>query len=120
MCHNITWVIIMIDYELVGSRIKNARKEKNIFQSELGERLNVSAEYISRVECGKTAVSLKMLDRICEQLSVNLEYLLFGIVVTKENYINNAFTNLLKECSEENLAKIVKVIKTMMNEFDIK
>ena len=40
----------MIDYQLIGSRLKQARKAANLTQEALAEKVFLSTVYLSRIE----------------------------------------------------------------------
>lgn len=54
-----------------GKKIKYFRSQKKISQEELGERLNVTKSYISKLENEKTPLSLETLGKIAIILEVN-------------------------------------------------
>ena len=52
----------MIDYAVIGKRLKNARVSLNLTQSELANELGVSTGYICQVECGDKCFNLSRLE----------------------------------------------------------
>ena len=103
----------MIDYKLIGSRIRNARKAKNLTQAQIAELLNVSPEYFSRIECGKTKINLEMLCRISELLDVAPEFLLTGCVTNSSQYLTNEISESLKKCTPTKIQAITQLIKVI-------
>ena len=67
-----------VQYKSIGKRIKLRRKELNIKQNELAEKLNISNNHLSSVENGREKPSLELLLNICELLNVTTDYLLLG------------------------------------------
>lgn len=55
---------MQIDYELIGRRIKQKRKEMHLTQENLAEKLDVSIGYVSQLERGVTKINLEMLGKI--------------------------------------------------------
>lgn len=53
-----------VDYTIIGERIKNARKEKNMTQEKLAEQIGVSIAFLSRIERGNSQVNIKRLSQI--------------------------------------------------------
>ena len=43
-----------IDYKILGERLKKSRKQKGYTQAQLAEILDISEEYLSRMEKGNT------------------------------------------------------------------
>ena len=62
----------MIDFKLIGEKIKNIRNEKKITQEELAEMAEISVGYISNIETAKK-IGFKTVHFTDE---VNLEQLL--------------------------------------------
>lgn len=56
----------MIDYKLIGNRIKEKRKANRMTQEKLAEYLGVSVGYISQLERGITKISLDTLSKIAD------------------------------------------------------
>lgn len=104
-----------LDYSLIGKRIRKARKDKNITQEVLAEKMDVSIAYLSRIECGSTELSLKRVNEICEILDVTESYILNGSSNTSKNYLDNDFSNLLKNCPREKLKLIYDIACVIIN-----
>ena len=62
----------------IGERIMALRKEKNISQSELAKRLNVSRQAVSKWEQGLSSPDTERLIRLAEILGTEVEYLATG------------------------------------------
>lgn len=63
----------------IGERIANLRKEKNISQSELAKRMNVSRQAVSKWEQGSSSPDTERLIQLAEILGTEVEYLATGI-----------------------------------------
>jgi transcriptional regulator with XRE-family HTH domain len=61
---------------LIGDRLRNLRKFKNLSQSDIEQRSGLLRAYVSRVENGYTIPSLSTLERFAKALGLPL-YLLF-------------------------------------------
>lgn len=89
-----------LDYEEIGRNIRMSRLRKHLRQADLAEMIDVSAQYVSHIECGKNKVSLDVLVRIGQALSINL-YTLIG--ENDKSHMEFAFTaeidNVLKNLS---------------------
>lgn len=88
-----------LDYKLIGERLKKSRIKKGYTQEQIAEIMKVSIAYISRIETGKTHISLKRLDEACSILDVKLGYILDGTSNNSTNYLNNELNSILKDCS---------------------
>ena len=88
-----------IDYSVIGERLKRARKEKQLTQEQLSEKLDVSIAFLSRIERGSSQINLKRLTQICEILDVSEGEILNGVSSKSGKYLDSEFANLLKKCS---------------------
>ena len=62
----------------IGQRVRAARQNANLTREVLAEKLNVSALFISYIECGQKGMSLETLQRLCRTLNVSSDYILLG------------------------------------------
>ncbi len=95
-----------MNQEKIGKFIANLRKQKNMTQEQLAERLNVSSKSVSRWECGKCFPDVSLLPELCDLLNISLNELLSGKKIETENY---------REKAEENIIKILENIRTNDN-----
>jgi transcriptional regulator with XRE-family HTH domain len=63
----------------IGKRVRNLRTDRGWSQEELADRSGVNRSYMSRVELGKSDVSLSVLHKIARTLGISLAELLTGI-----------------------------------------
>ena len=108
---------ITVDYKKIGQRIKQARMEKGLNQSDLGELLGCSNNHVCHVEIGQTKVSLAMLMKLSVVLDKDFNYFLFDTPYTrKENIINDEISEKLNRCSPATLVSISKIIDIMLEQ----
>lgn len=62
----------------MGMRISGRRKELNLTQEKLAERMGVSLQTISCIELGKKAIRPENLANLCLHLNVSADYILYG------------------------------------------
>lgn len=62
--------------KVVAANIKKYRKQLNMTQEKLAEKADISTTYVANIECGKTWVSDRTLEKISEALHVAI-YQLF-------------------------------------------
>jgi transcriptional regulator with XRE-family HTH domain len=62
----------MISLQAIGQTIRSARMTRNYSQDYLGRRLGISQNAYSKIELGKTEVTLTRLSLIAEVLEVDL------------------------------------------------
>ena len=63
----------------IGERITTLRKEKDISQTELAKRLNVSRQAVSKWEQGTSTPDTERLIQLAEILDTEVEYLATGV-----------------------------------------
>ncbi len=67
-----------MNYQKIGSFIGAKRREKNLTQEQLAERLGVSNKTISKWENGKCIPDYSVIEKLCEELDITLAELLDG------------------------------------------
>lgn len=103
------------DYGIIGKRIKASREEKGLTQEYLAERLDVSNAFISKIERGKTSVSLDRLSEICHVLEESMEYMITGADNSNADYLRNEIIAMLEGCSSAKIKLIAQVIKPIID-----
>ena len=68
----------MLNYHLIGKRIKEMRKMRKITQSKLAELTNLSVSYVNYIENGKRKTSLQTLVMIADVMEITVDILLAG------------------------------------------
>lgn len=63
----------------VGEAIKKARLRQNLTQEELGERVGVKRSQISKLESGKSSITLSTMSRVFKALGITTATLDLGI-----------------------------------------
>ena len=61
---------MLIDFDMLGIRIKKRRRELNLKQNELSEMLGISNNYLSNIENGHSILSLEVFSDICVKLKI--------------------------------------------------
>ena len=67
-----------MDQIKVGQFITKKRKEKNLTQEQLADKLNVSNKTISKWECGKCMPDYSLIEALCKELDITIAQLLDG------------------------------------------
>ena len=63
---------------MIAKNIKKFREQKNISQSELAEKLNVTRQAVSNWETGKTQPDIDTLHKIADMLEISIDELIYG------------------------------------------
>ena len=100
-----------IDYKLIGERIKQERKRKNMTQEILAEKLNVSIGYVSQVERGITKISLDLLGAISTILNCDVASLISESAIRSNDYMMTEMIEAIKKLDDKKRKYIFEVIK---------
>lgn len=100
-----------MDQIKIGNFIKQKRKEKNITQNELSEKLNITNRAISKWENGICMPDSGIIPELCNILDITINDLFSGEVVDMKNSEKQLEKNLLgiikqKEESDKKLLRI--------------
>lgn len=71
-------LLAKIDPEVLGRRIRDTRRERQMTQEELAGS-DISGAYVSRIESGQRRPELSVAALLAERLTVSLEFLLTGV-----------------------------------------
>ncbi len=99
--------------EKTGIFIAIQRKQKQMTQKDLANKIGVTDKAISRWETGKGYPDIEIIPSLAEALSVTLTELLNGETVPKEQLISVADTNLSYVCNKA-LQKRKKYIRSII------
>jgi transcriptional regulator with XRE-family HTH domain/DNA-directed RNA polymerase subunit RPC12/RpoP len=80
----------------IGKFIAECRKKKNLTQMQLSEKLNITDRAVSKWETGRAMPDSSIMLDLCDVLSISVNDLLCGEVVTMENYNKELENNLLE------------------------
>ena len=106
-----------VDFTKIGQRIKAARLEKGLNQSELGELVGCSNNHMSHVEVGQTKVSLSMLMKLSLVLEKDFDYFLMDTpYVRQERLIDTEILKKLKKCTPATLLSVNKIIDILLEQ----
>ena len=70
----------------IGERIRIARNHANVTQEQLAEMIDVSPQYVSDLERGVVGLSVATLRKICSQLNVSSDSILFQVESLEVDY----------------------------------
>ena len=109
-----------MNYKLLGTKIRERRKEKKYTLEQLAEKLDVSTTFIGQIERAKGIPSLETLVKIANVLEVSTDSLLFGDLNNKSG--DNHFIKKVVELTEtftpnekELLLKNIEIINEYRN-----
>jgi len=103
-----------MDQEKIGKFIALLRKEQNMTQVELAEKLGITDRAISKWENGRGLPDLSLIKPLCEALDISVNELLSGERLDKKEYQDKVEENILKTIDYTNFK-----IKKTKNKFKI-
>ena len=106
-----------MNQEKIGKFIAKCRKDKNITQEQLAEKLGVSNKSISRWENGKNMPDYSILKELCDTLDIDVNEFLSGEKIEKneknEKPVVDLSTKTVAELREMAKEKEIKGYSTM-------
>ena len=102
----------MDNKKLLGKRIKEIRKQKNLTQEQLAELIQIETGSLSAIESGRHFPSLPTLEKISTTLDVELKQLFeFNHLVTAEK-MKDSISKNIDSLSTEKLAFIYQFVES--------
>ena len=99
-----------MDQKKIGNFISTCRKEMELTQVQLAEKLNITNRAVSKWETGKSIPDASIMLDLCQILGITVNELLSGErITTMENYQNKAEENLVE--MQEKKAKADRDLK---------
>jgi len=89
-----------VNYISVGQKIKEIRKHRGLTQATLAEEAELSAAYISYIECGTKSLSIDALVAIANVLNATADEILRDSLENTVRVSNHEFARILSDCSE--------------------
>ena len=102
----------MLDYTIIGKRIREFRKNCGMTQARLAEMAEIETSNISHIERAATKVSLPTLVKIANALGATLDELVYGNLDKSAHISIKIVNELLADCTPAELKSICEVIKT--------
>ena len=95
-----------------GERIKEYRISLGMTQGQVAKELEVTPGYISNVENGRTAMSLRLLTYYAKLMHVSLDTLVGQLEPDyKRTALDNALNNEISKLNEDQKEKLLKTLK---------
>lgn len=98
----------------IGKFIAKERKEKNLTQRQLAEKLNISDKTVSKWECGKGLPEVTFMLPLCEILEISVNELLSGERVSEEDYRKKAEENMMNLVREKEESKKKMILSAVV------
>lgn len=89
----------MVDYQLIGSRLKQQREKKNLTQEKVAEKADITTVYLSKIENGKVHPTLDTLSVVCSVLDCDLGRILLDASSESNLYQAERVMQIFNSCS---------------------
>ncbi len=111
--HGILFTVINMDVDkkLIGKRIRHRREAAGLSQEQLAEKLELSTNHISSIECGKSLLTTKRLLDLCDILGGTPNYYLLGEIEPGADRI----TSLVKELPPDAQEMLCRLLETYLH-----
>lgn len=106
-------------YERLRKLFRKRRLELNMMQTEIAEKADISNNFYSNIERGKTKPSVETVFKICKALHLSLDEIIFEEELSgKEAYAKTAlkdFERILKENNTKSIANTIEFCNVLSN-----
>lgn len=102
----------MLDYldkSEIGQRIRQLRTINDFTQAEFAELADISVNFLSEIENGKKGLSQDTLAKICRQLNISADYILFG---TRQKSVS--LVDLANSLTIEELETTIRYLESLI------
>lgn len=90
-----------MNQEKIGKFVAELRKEREMTQAELGERLGVTNKTISRWENGNYMPDISLIQSLCKELEISINEFLSGERISDEDFRKKADANIISSLNRE-------------------
>ena len=104
----------MVDYIVIGSRIRAYRLERGITQEDLAFQINTSAAYVSSIERGIKKPSLEKLSEIADVMHVTVNDFLYSPSYANNSSFDRDLQYMISMCTPEKQRIITKNIAAII------
>lgn len=101
-----------MDYYAIGQRIRKIRKAQGLSQEKLAEIVGISTTHMSHIETANTKMSLSTFAEVASALGARSDDLLYDSRETSRNTSLAYITDLLDNCTTQELRILEDIIKT--------
>jgi len=110
-----------MNQEKIGKFIAEMRKEKNMTQVDLANKLGITDRAISKWENGRGMPDLSLIKPLCNELKITINDLLSGEKLNESEYQEKLEENILKtiDYTDKKIIKTKKIFKTIITVISI-
>ena len=108
-----------VNYQLLGKMVKKVRKKAGLSQLELAEMVDISPQFMSKIENGVKQACLQTVYSIAKSLNVSMD-LIMGLDISESNG-QSAMEFILEDCTdyeEEIIMQLALAMKEILRKND--
>lgn len=102
---------------VLGTRIREARKERGLTQERLAEQVGLSTRHIAKVEKGDVNPSLEVLSTLVKTLGISIDSVFNSDSAEMTEEIQE-IASLYRACSEQEQRLILAAVRAMAKELN--
>jgi len=101
------------DYSLIGLRIKERRLALGLTQETLAEAADIGIQHMSKIENGRTKLSLPCLMALANALQTTVDRLLMDSINESKSAVVGEAESLFADCSPSELFVLTQTVKSL-------
>lgn len=94
-------VIYMVDYKVIGNRLKAYRQQAGLTQEKIAEQAGITVVYLSKIENGHVHPTIDLLQTLCDAINCDLGNLFQNVSPASSSYENERVLDLFNACAPE-------------------
>ena len=99
---------------IIGSNIRRYRKAANMTQEQLAEKVGVSTSFCANIERGGKSMSVAVLAKFAQALSVSVDSLVFAPELFENAHVEN-IRSLLSQSDEQVSALAEDIVRLLVS-----
>ena len=100
--------------KIIGSKIQEARKQKNYTQEFVAEKIDKSIDIYRSIENGRSVGSVATLLNICNVLEITMDDIFYGVLNKKDVILDKSIYSNFQELNMDN-KELINIIVNYMN-----
>lgn len=105
-----------MDARKVGARIQAARRKRGLTQTDLAQKVDLTAKYLSNIECGEKTPKLETFIAIANALEVDANSLLQDVLTVSSAIISSEISEQLAKLTPSEQRKVKRIFDVMIED----
>jgi len=100
-----------ISQKAIGRRLRAVREERKISRKDAAQAVGISSILLSRIETGKSTMTIELISKICSYFCVSEAEILLGIDIPADIGLDSRFRDTASLCSEYTVETMLEVCR---------